>query len=449
MKTIIRRMIFASVGGWLLATGALATQTNKSGSITANQTWSDTINVTGNVTITAGTVTVRPKTLVRFGAGYSINVSAAGSFTAVGKVDSTITFTAQSNRTKGAWRTIIFANLTQKVTTAFAYCTFEYATTATEFRNNTASGSRVTFDHCAYHDCNASGIYICAGWEVTVSYTTFHAMWSTGIFSHAADTLKISYCTLDSCNASIVCAGNNTDPGNVKQTVTINHVTINRTDFRMGTRTYAWDGDAIFTGNPPTGAKLTITNSIINYATKYGFEMDKTNFTLSEDYNCWCGCWLGAHSDNSDVGSHCLPEDTRPMLVDTARQDFRLKTGSPCIGKASDGSNMGCSQEVVSSGINETALNAGPQVTVEALPNPFAQKTTITLVRPDKSVGPAAITIYNMQGKEIRQWPDALEHIIWDGTDNHGLRVAAGLYFYVVRSGSTPYCQGTLLVTTR
>ncbi len=73
-------------------------------------------------------------------------------------------------------------------------------------------------------------------------------------------------------------------------------------------------------------------------------------------------------------------------------------------------------------------------------PNPFTKETTIKydILTP----GDASITIYNIRGQKVRTLVNeyqAHERYMkyWDGLDDRGERVAAGIYFYRLRAGGT------------
>lgn len=72
-------------------------------------------------------------------------------------------------------------------------------------------------------------------------------------------------------------------------------------------------------------------------------------------------------------------------------------------------------------------------------PNPFNPYTTISfrLTRH----GDARLVVYDVRGARVRSLVDRRlgpgEHIVeWDGTDDHGHRVASGVYYYELTSGS-------------
>ena len=72
-------------------------------------------------------------------------------------------------------------------------------------------------------------------------------------------------------------------------------------------------------------------------------------------------------------------------------------------------------------------------------PNPFNPITTIYYILPKESV--VTITIYDMLGKEINQLlsqvkPQGSHSIEWNGNDNFGNPVSAGIYFYQIQASN-------------
>jgi photosystem II stability/assembly factor-like uncharacterized protein len=70
-------------------------------------------------------------------------------------------------------------------------------------------------------------------------------------------------------------------------------------------------------------------------------------------------------------------------------------------------------------------------------PNPFRTSTSIDYDAPRG--GPAELTLYSVLGKEIRRLSDPAgaagrRSVLWDGTDDRGVPVGAGVYFYVLRT---------------
>jgi hypothetical protein len=77
-------------------------------------------------------------------------------------------------------------------------------------------------------------------------------------------------------------------------------------------------------------------------------------------------------------------------------------------------------------------------------PNPFNPSTTIKFTLPSVADGgitlPTNLRIYNVLGEVVRTLVDermapGVHHEVWDGRDDHGSRVASGIYFYRLRSG--------------
>jgi len=66
-------------------------------------------------------------------------------------------------------------------------------------------------------------------------------------------------------------------------------------------------------------------------------------------------------------------------------------------------------------------------------PNPFNPKTTISFEIPLESL--VSLTIYDIQGKVVRKLVHrsrlvGSQNMVWDATNDKGLAVSAGMYFY-------------------
>lgn len=73
-------------------------------------------------------------------------------------------------------------------------------------------------------------------------------------------------------------------------------------------------------------------------------------------------------------------------------------------------------------------------------PNPFNPFTTIKYQIPEDVH--VAISIYNSLGQLVRTLVNEAQsageyEVVWDGTDNNGLRVSSGVYIYLMRAGDT------------
>jgi hypothetical protein len=68
---------------------------------------------------------------------------------------------------------------------------------------------------------------------------------------------------------------------------------------------------------------------------------------------------------------------------------------------------------------------------LQPFPNPFNERTEIRYQTGNSSK--ASLKIYDVSGRWVRQWDNMTirqsDHIIWDGTDNLGIKVPTGIYF--------------------
>ena len=66
-------------------------------------------------------------------------------------------------------------------------------------------------------------------------------------------------------------------------------------------------------------------------------------------------------------------------------------------------------------------------------PNPFNPTTTIQYSLPERSI--VNISIFDLSGKKVREWsmgeiPGGSRNISWNGTDESGNKIPAGVYIY-------------------
>ena len=84
-------------------------------------------------------------------------------------------------------------------------------------------------------------------------------------------------------------------------------------------------------------------------------------------------------------------------------------------------------------------------------PNPFRGATTIQFVVPDGVPRSTTVRIYDVQGRHINTLMDqtiapGLVSVPWDGRDNAGRTMGAGIYFYKVVVGSESLVSRMILV---
>jgi len=82
-------------------------------------------------------------------------------------------------------------------------------------------------------------------------------------------------------------------------------------------------------------------------------------------------------------------------------------------------------------------------------PNPFNPKTTISFEIPLESL--VSLTIYDIQGKVVRKLVHrsrlvGSQNMVWDATNDKGLAVSAGMYFYRLEFNDVVKTMKMLLV---
>ncbi|HPC11877.1 MAG TPA: FlgD immunoglobulin-like domain containing protein, partial [candidate division Zixibacteria bacterium] len=130
-----------------------------------------------------------------------------------------------------------------------------------------------------------------------------------------------------------------------------------------------------------------------------------------------------------------------PMFCYLTPDDYRLEAGSPCVGAASDGGNMGAAP----TGCSATDVGSDPDPPLAAAfrldqnwPNPFNPSTAIGYTLPQSSH--VRLVVYDVLGRVVRVLVDAhrpagAHTAEWDGLTSSGAPAASGVYVYRFTAG--------------
>jgi len=99
---------------------------------------------------------------------------------------------------------------------------------------------------------------------------------------------------------------------------------------------------------------------------------------------------------------------------------------------------------------NDDAVVPVVPVEVSCYPNPFRDNTTLTLKQgADHSL--TTVNVYNMRGQLVRRLLDPQPilgeySITWDGKNDQGEKLGAGIYFFKIKSGSYSATRKSILI---
>ena len=168
----------------------------------------------------------------------------------------------------------------------------------------------------------------------------------------------------------------------------------------------------------------TLTNSIIwNNSPESIYAFATTTISYSDIQGGWGG------EGNIDAD---------PLFCNPDSSDFTLAENSPCVGTGESGVNMGAF------GVGCEALSTDKDVIPlkyllhQNYPNPFNPVTTLRYDLPEDAL--VNITIYDMMGRQISTLVSSLQSagyksIQWNGTNDAGQPVSAGVYLYKTQAG--------------
>jgi hypothetical protein len=205
-------------------------------------------------------------------------------------------------------------------------------------------------------------------------------------------------------------------------------------------------------GDPGPRSYRFINNIIYNLSPNASYDFRASGYTRFFESNTFYG-W---HPANEPADLKKMATD--PMLVNPGSgslgiatlDGYKLKPGSPCINSgttipAAGGfdfwqnpvpsggkTDRGAFEYPQSTGINDRLSNANRYLLAQNFPNPFNPDTNIEYRMP--APGRVSLVVYDLSGKSVRNLKDGKSNAgnyseRWDGTDDHGLPVASGVYY--------------------
>jgi hypothetical protein len=406
-----------------------------SGTISADETWSGTVSLTGDVTVLSVKLTILPGTVIN-GNRNDLKIRDNGVIYAAGTPGSPIQFTGVLQ---------IYEALKKDRECLLKHCRLTNSGSCPlEFRNpaGVTELSYLRIEDCAFYNASYTLLYVTSGGSPDLVRCSFNNA-ASGVFVHGGDTVRVSYCTFTNMSCGIISGGLGGTP---KQFYEPMLCLVDHCSFYdiSGTRFSAVDvanGYAICTVN--YGGVLTVTNSIIENCVNGGvrdYNIDDANnhrctptcwglWSVTLDYNCYYDCGVyGPAKNGLYIGAHSLEVD--PRMVQPATGNFSLAAGSPCRNAANDGTSMGAWQ-IGDIGIDDVVRHQTAARPIMALaPSVFADGVDVTMTtHQDRS-----LVIRNSAGALVRTMTTNAGRAHWDGRDARGRHVPAGIYYMTAQT---------------
>ena len=185
----------------------------------------------------------------------------------------------------------------------------------------------------------------------------------------------------------------------------------------------------------------SIANTIVAFNGGAGVEATGSSLTFAcNDVHGNTGAGYAGVADPTGSDGNVSVD---PTFCDPVAGDYTVEDTSPCLPAQSGGCGLigalgeGC--------VGGTDVDDGPgappaRFAVEPnFPNPFNPSTTIRFALPEAAV--TTLRVYDVTGRLVRtlvegELPAAVQAVEWRGDDDQGRSLAAGVYFYRIRSGA-------------
>jgi hypothetical protein len=167
--------------------------------------------------------------------------------------------------------------------------------------------------------------------------------------------------------------------------------------------------------------------------------------------------WFNRATKTTNLPAPAAPGVLQLLTINGLKRDsiycFLLRSFDD-FGNASALSNLAC-RIIVSVAEQEAAVEMPERFALaQSHPNPFSLKEAATLIRyelPQTQAVTVALRVYDLLGHEVRRLVKARQgrgsySVRWDGRDERGLLVPAGIYFYELRAGDLRQVKKLIVV---
>lgn len=223
---------------------------------------------------------------------------------------------------------------------------------------------------------------------------------------------------------------------------------VNIHDHRDGRRTRVGQPNAVSVDQwaDGTGVALWKLGVELSELAVEGGEVPSAHFLLTdraalslEVRDASSGRTLSSHPlGTMAAGFHTVPLTAADLAGAPAGRELRLRLAA--VSSYPDGPTDVAQATFQAQGAGAAGLPARP-VLLGSAPNPMTTSTRIAMVLPDLGGRRATLGVYDAAGRRLRSWSDGLHpglnEVEWDGTDERGRALGAGVYFYRLELGGT------------
>lgn len=199
---------------------------------------------------------------------------------------------------------------------------------------------------------------------------------------------------------------------------------------------------------------LTLENSIIAFGAEgeavYCYQPGVIQVSCTDIFGNQGGDWTGCISPFQNTNGNIRLD---PQFCNAGGGDLTIRSSSPCMpysppNAACDligAKGVGCPTASVDGG---SAIDAGPR-SLRVDPNPFRGKTAIEFAAP--GMGPVRIAVVDPTGRRVRELhsgsaPPGGLRVEWDGRNDAGAPVAAGVYLVRVDSATGSLARSVIVL---